>query len=378
MELVFWILITLIIYTYFGYPLILSFIAYFIKNRIKKADISPFVSIAVAAHNEEMSIRNKIEDTINLNYPKDKFEIIVASDNSTDGTNEIVNNYNSPAVKLITFFEHKGKTFVQNEAVKIAKGEIILFSDATTLYEPQLLKKLIRNFADPKVGAVGGELVYINKNKSLIGKGDGFYWQYEKFLKKKESQITSLIGLSGCCYAIRKELYEPLRPDLISDFVMAQIVYRKNKRVVYEPEAISYEETNDAVKDEVKMRVRVAVRTLHGLWCMKSLLNPFRYGFFSVQLISHKILRYLVPVLLILLFLVNVILQVNNQFWIYRFSLYLQVIFYASAILGWIFQKRKSFIYFAFYFCLTNFALLIGIVKFLRGERQVLWSSMRK
>lgn len=378
MELVFWILITLIAYTYFGYPLILSFIAYFRKKEIKKEDIYPFVSIVIAAHNEAMSIRNKIEDTINLDYPREKLEIIVASDNSTDRTNEIVNNYSNSLVKLIAFSERKGKTFVQNETAKIAKGEIILFSDATTLYEPQLLKKLIRNFADSKVGAAGGELVYINKNKSLIGKGDGFYWQYEKFLKKKESQITSLIGLSGCCYAIRKELYEPLRPDLISDFVIAQIVYKKNKRVVYEPEAISYEETNDTVKDEVKMRVRVAVRTLHGLWHMKSLLNPFQYGFFSVQLISHKVLRYLVPILLILLFLANIILRINNQFLIYGVSLYLQVIFYVSAILGWIFQKRKSFINIAFYFCLTNYALLIGVVKFLRGERQVLWIPRRK
>jgi len=378
MALTFWILISLIVYAYFGYPLILSFIAYFSKKQVKKKEIYPYVSIIIAAHNEEMSIRNKLEDTMHLDYPREKLEIIVASDNSTDRTNEIVRNYNDPKIKLLSFTERKGKTFIQNEAVKETKGEIILFSDATTIYDTQLLKKIVRNFADSNVGAVGGELVYVNKNKSLIGKGDGFYWKYEKFLKKSESQATSLIGLSGCCYAIRKELYEPLRPDLISDFVMAQVVYKKNRRVVYEPEAISYEETNETPKDEFKMRVRVGVRTLYGLWCMRNLLNPFKYGFFSVQLISHKILRYLVPILLILLFLENLILQINNQFWFYKLSLYLQIIFYLSAFLGWVFRERKTFIYIPFYFCLTNFALLIGIFKFLRGEKQVLWSPIRK
>lgn len=378
MALSFWILIGLIVYAYFGYPLLLSFISKFKRERIEKKDIYPNVSIIIAAHNEEKSIKDKIENTISLDYPKEKLEIIVASDSSTDRTNEIVSNCKDDRVKLLNFTKRKGKTFVQNEAVKEANGEIMLFSDATTTYDSQVIKKMVQNFADSNVGAVGGELVFININENAIGGGGGLYWKYEKFLKRKESQITSLIGVSGCCYAVRKDLYEPIGLDVISDFVIAQIVYKKGKKVVYEPGAVSFEETNDNVKDEFKMRVRIAVRTLYGLWYMRSLFNPLKYGFFAVQLISHKILRYLVPVILILLFLVNVILQINNPLWLYKLILYLQIAFYVGAFLGRVFQKRKIFIYLPFYFCLTNFALLIGIVKFLRGEKQVLWDPLRK
>jgi cellulose synthase/poly-beta-1,6-N-acetylglucosamine synthase-like glycosyltransferase len=374
----FWILLSIIIYTFLGYPLLLVILTKCNKNNLVKKDIAPSVSVIIAAHNEEMVIKNKLIQTLALDYPQNKFEIIVVSDASTDRTNEIVTSMCNERVRLLAFSQHNGKTFVQNQAAKAAKGEILVFSDATTVFHCQLLKKIVRNFADEEVGAVGGELVYKAKGQSSVGQGNGLYWRFEIFLKKRESQITSLVGVSGCCYAVKKEYYEEIKPELISDFVIAQLIYKKGKKVVYEPEAISYEETNDNERDEFRMRVRVAVRTLYGLWQMKSLLNPFRYGFFSVQLISHKILRYLVPVLLILLFLVNVILQVNNQFWIYKLILYLQVIFYVSAMLGWIFQKRKTFISIAFYFCLTNFALLIGMVKFLRGERQVLWSPMRK
>jgi cellulose synthase/poly-beta-1,6-N-acetylglucosamine synthase-like glycosyltransferase len=378
MILLFWILFSLIIYTYLGYPLLLSVISGLRKRAIEKAEFFPFVSIIIAAYNEEDNIKNKIENSLRLDYPKEKLEIIIASDGSTDRTEEIVNSFKNARVKCLSFPERKGKTFAQNEAVKQVKGEIILFSDATTVYQPQLLRKIVQNFADTKVGAVGGELVYVNKNYTAISEGGGFYWKYEKFLKKKESQISSLIGVSGCCYALRKELYEPIRPDLISDFVIAQMLYKKGKRVIYEPEAISYEETNDTAADEFKMRVRVAVRTLYGILNMKSLLNPFRYGFFSLQLISHKILRYLAPLFLVSLFFVNLFICLTRQTIFYNAVLYLQLFFLSLVFLAWALKLKKKIFQIPFYFCLTNFALLVAIARFLRGERKVLWNPIRK
>jgi len=372
----FWVLLNVIIYTFLGYPLFLFIIAKCNKNKLEIKDITPNISIIIAVHNEEAAIKNKLIQTLDLEYPQEKLEIIVASDASTDRTNEIVESLNDKLVKLLVFTQHNGKTFVQNQAAVAAKGKILIFSDATTEFQCQLLKKIVRNFADEEVGAVGGELVYKTEGKSCVGEGNGLYWRFEKFLKRKESQITSLIGVSGCCYAVRKEYYEEINPDLISDFVISQLIYMKGKKVVYEPEAISYEDTNDNERDEFRMRVRVAVRTLYGLWHMKALLNPFRYGFYSIQLISHKILRYLFPICAIILFVVNVIICVQG----YNFVLFLilQILFYISALLGLVFRKRKTCFRLPFYFCMTNIALLLGLFKFLGGERKIVWSPARE
>ena len=367
----------IIVYIYFGYPSLLCCISQFKKKPVKKEEIYPKVSLIIAVHNEENNIKEKLKNTLNLEYPKEKLEIIVASDASTDKTNAMVSSFRDAKIRLLEFSEHKGKTSAQNEAVKEAKGEIILFSDATTIYDPQLLKIMVRNFSDITVGAVGGELVYVHKNNTSVGKGNGFYWKYEKFLKKKESQITSLIGVSGCCYAVRKELYESIKPDLISDFVIAQMIYKKGKRTVYEPEAISSEETNITAKDEFRMRERVALRTFYGLWYMRGLLNPCKYGFFSIQLMSHKLLRSLVPVFLIFLFLTNsLLISMQTEILVYKICLLLQVFFYISAFFGKF--TKKMYLYIPFYFCVTNFALLVGLFKFIKGERRVVWKPTRK
>ncbi len=379
LEVTFWIVVGLIFYAYFGYSLLLAFVAKVKRIELTRQEIYPAVSLIIAAHNEEGSIKNKLENTINLDYPRDKLEIIVASDASTDRTNQIVKEFSDKfPVKLLSFSEHKGKTFVQNEAVEDSQGEIIIFSDATTRYEQKLVRNIVRNFADARVGAVGGELVYCNENKTSVGEGNGLYWKYEKFLKEKESQIASLIGLSGCCYAIRKELYEPISPDLISDFVIAQIVYKKGKLVIYEPEAISFEKTNDTMGDEFRMRVRVATRTLYGLWCMGELLNPFKYGFFSIQLISHKVLRYLVPFLLILLLVCDSALFVEQRGSLYSAIFILQLIFYSCACVGYLSKRKIVFLSIPFYFVITNMALLFGFLNFICGKKQTIWKPLRK
>ena len=389
LQMTYWLSIAAIGYAYFGYPLLLWIVSLFKRDSLKKQEIYPFVSVIIAAHNEEEGIGNKINNTLSLDYPQDKLEIMVASDASTDRTNEIVKGFiknnrvetqNFASLRLVEFNSHHGKTFVQNEAVKQAKGEILLFSDATTLYEPNLLQKIVRNFADERVGAVGGELIYVNKKRTSVGEGNGLYWQYEKFIKKNESKVTSLIGVSGCCYAVRKELYEPIDSDLISDFVIAQMIYKTGKRVVYEPEAISYEETTSTSQDEFKMRVRVCLRTLHGLVRMRSMLNPLRYGFYAFQLISHKILRYSVPVFMMLLLLANVLLYNFTMWPFYEISLYLLLAFCVCALLGWLTRRRKHLplFYVPFYFCVTNFALLVGIVQFLQGKKMVVWKPLRE
>lgn len=374
----FWILLFLLLYTYLIYPIVLLVLSQFIKRTLIKRQIYPFVTFIISAYNEEKNILDKLTNTIKLDYPEEQLEILVASDGSIDKTDETVKNFHDPRVQLIRFDGRRGKTFVQNQTVLKAKGEVIIFSDATTHYDSQAIKKIVRNFADPNIGAVGGELVYVNKNNTTVGQGNGTYWQYEKFLKQKESQISSLIGVSGCCYAVRKELYEPINTNLISDFVIAQIIYKKGKLVIYEPEAISYELTNDTIEDEFKMRVRIATRSLNGLWNMRILLNPFKYGFFSIQLISHKILRYLVPFFLFLFLIFNLIILIKNYNLLFGLIFALQIIFYACSLVGAVTNKNKTILTIPFYFTFTNAALLLGFLNFLRGKKQAIWSPFRK
>lgn len=377
---IYWASIAMIVYAYFGYPVLLCLVSKVRGKGIRKQEIYPFVSVIIAAHNEQEGIERKLLNTLQLDYPKDKYEVIVASDASEDRTNEIVGRFREKGVRLVTFSEHHGKTFVQNEAVRQAAGEILVFSDATTVYEPDLLKRLVRNFADPAVGGVGGELMYVNKQRTSVGEGNGLYWEYEKFLKQHESAITSLIGVSGCCYAVRKELYEPIDHDLMSDFVVAQMIYKKGKRVVYEPQALSYEETSVTSKDEFRMRVRVCVRTLYGLWRMRGVLNPFRYGFFAFQLISHKIARYAVPVFMILLMLSNALLYALTLSLFYGATLLFLLLFFVCAFVGLLSRRKKHLLifYVPFYFCITNGALLVGIVYFLQGKNLVTWKPLRE
>jgi cellulose synthase/poly-beta-1,6-N-acetylglucosamine synthase-like glycosyltransferase len=266
---------------------------------------------------------------------------------------------------------------VQNQAVKEAKGEILLFSDATTEYDRELLKNIVRYFSDSRVGGVGGELIYVNTKGTPTRAGGRLYWRYEKFLKKKESSITSLIGVSGCCYALRKELYQTIDPELISDFVIAQKIYSRGKRVVYEPNSVSYEKTCDTSEEEFNMRVRVAVRTLNGLWNMKKLLNPFKYGFFSLQLFFHKILRYMVPVFLILLFILNLILVLYTDVGHLEIMFKVQLVFYIFVSIGYITRTKFKLFSIPYYFIMTNLALLTGMLKFLKGEKKVIWKPLR-
>ncbi len=362
----FWVLILISAYTYIGYPILLTLIACVFTRKIAKGQTYPHISLIIAAHNEEKDIARKIEDSLALDYPQDKYEIIVVSDGAEDKTNEIVMSYQDKGVKLVALSERKGKTSAQNEAVKAALGDILIFSDATTVFQKDTIKQMVSNFADNKIGGVGAELVYVNRNNTAVGEGTGLYWKYEKFLRKKESDISSLIGVSGCAYAIRKDLYENIDSSLISDFVVAQMIYSKGKRVVFEPEAIVFEETNSEIKDEFKMRVRVATRSLYGLWYMKKLLNPFKYRMYAIQLISHKVLRYLMPVFLILLFFTNQLLLGRGIG--YQLFFGAQVLFYLSAMIG---GMPK-------YFCTMNLALLVALVNFLRGEKNITWQPVRK
>ena len=378
-EALFFIVFGLIVYTYFGYPYLLTLVSLFFKIKIKKLEIYPSVSMVIAAYNEEKYIARKIANSLSLDYPKDKLEIIVTSDCSSDKTNSIVESFAGRNVKLLVSRTRKGKTAGRNMSVPHAKGEIIVFSDATGLYEPDALKKLIRNFNDERVGCVGGLLRYMNPSNSMVGSGEGLYWKYEVMIKEKESLLGNLTSVSGSIYAFRKKLYNHIPEELADDLIVPLMIKKSGYYVILEPEAVCAEETTKEGKEEASKRARIANRNIMGLIFMKELFNFFKYGFFSLELLSHKILRLLMPFLLISLFIVNQLLIFKSPF--YALFALAQIAFYASAILGHLIQKRirkrNRFLYISLFFCLSNLSVFFGVLRFLAGQKKTIWEPAR-
>ena len=379
LQAIFWLSVGTLLYAYLGYPLLLWALSRFRSRPVRKGVYEPTVSVIITAYNEERDLAAKLENTLAIDYPKEKLEIIVASDCSTDRTDDIARSFAPQGVRLHRQAERLGKTAAQNAAVELARGEIILFSDATTLYEPDVLRKMLPNFADPSVGCVAGRLVYVDPANSATGHGARSYWSYETFLKERESAILSLIGCSGCLYAVRRSAYVPLYPEACSDFIIATKMVEQGLRAVYEPEAVAIEETNRRSDRELRMRVRVITQTISDLWRHRAMLNPRRSGFYAIELLSHKVLRYLAPALLIAILLSSAALASQSDFYFIIFVL--QALFYLLAFIGWMaegFGIHQRLIALPHYFVLANLAVVLAFIKFLRGERYARWEPIRE
>jgi cellulose synthase/poly-beta-1,6-N-acetylglucosamine synthase-like glycosyltransferase len=378
-QIVFWTSACLLFYTYIGYPLFVYLLSKVRPKDVKRENIEPKVTILITAYNEERDIKAKLENTFLLDYPKDKLEILVASDGSTDNTDNIVRKFSAQNVRLFRQEGRVGKTITQNNAVEQSNGEIILFSDATTDYQPNVLREIMPNFADKTVGCVAGKLIYVDKTKSAVGKGAKGYWNYETFLKESESRACSLIGASGCLYAVRKSAYKPMYAEACSDFLIATLVFEQGLRTVYEPNAICEEETNRQTDKEFSMRVRVISQTFTDLWRNRRMLNPLRSGFYAIQLISHKVFRYAVPLFLLLTFISTVFLSLDS--WFFDVVLLLQVLFYATAFVAWLaekFGKKPGIFAIPLYFVLANWASVVAFAGFLSGETYARWEPIRE
>jgi cellulose synthase/poly-beta-1,6-N-acetylglucosamine synthase-like glycosyltransferase len=367
-----------VFYTYLGYPVFVYLLSRIFGRDVNRAAMEPTVSVIITAYNEEKNIRAKLENTLSLNYPKDKIEVIVASDGSTDGTDEIVGQFESRGVRLYRKDGRVGKTDTQNGAVATATGEVLLFSDATTLYQGDVLRALVPNFADPSVGCVAGKLIYLDKTASGIGTGAKSYWSYETFVKEGESRLASLIGVSGCLYAVRRSAYVPMYAEACSDFMISMVMQRQRLRTIFEPGAVCTEDTHSRTDNEFSMRVRIISQTISDLWLNRDLLNPFRNGLYAVQLVSHKVLRYAVPAFLLLAFVSSALLAASSAAFLLVFLS--QCCFYGWAILAWILESRRIKLGLAavpMYFVLVNLSSVAGFVQFVRGNRFARWETVR-
>ena len=379
MEVIFWLSVAAVAYAYVGYPVLLSLISKIRPKPVHSADWTPSVSVIIAAYNEERDLATKLENTLALDYPKSQLEIIVTSDCSSDRTDEIAKSFASRGVRLHRQPERHGKTAAQNAAVTKARGDIILFSDATTHYQPDVVRLLTPSFADESVGCATGRVIYQDDKSSSVGAGTQSYWNYEFFLKRHESNVCSLIGVCGCMYAVRKSAYVPLYNDACSDFIIATTMVEQGLRAVYVPEAVCMEEPNRQAKRELAARVRIISQTFADLWRNRAVLNPFRSGFYAVQLWSHKIMRYLVPVFLIAIFITSGFLAPRHGFYALLFAA--QVAFYFAALVSALLEKlglSVRLLALPQYFVITNLASLIAFVKFVSGESYSRWEPHRE
>jgi cellulose synthase/poly-beta-1,6-N-acetylglucosamine synthase-like glycosyltransferase len=377
-QVIFWTSAAALLYVYAGYPVLVYLVSIIRPREVKKSAFAPTVTVLITAYNEEKAIRAKLENTLLIDYGREKLEILVASDGSTDKTDEIVKEFAARGVKLFRQEGRMGKTYTQNKAVEQSAGEIILFSDATTMYEKDVLQVMLPNFADETIGCVAGRLIYVDESQSGVGKGAKSYWNYETFLKKSESRAGSLIGASGCLYAVKKSAYQPMYPEACSDFLICTVVFKQGLRSIYEPNAVCTEETNRQTDKELQMRVRVILQTFTDLWRNREMLNPFRSGFYAVELISHKVLRYSVPLFLILMLLASAVSAFYSNIFAVVFAM--QIFFYLIAFVAWALEKsgkQPGILAIPLYFVLANLASLIGFYKFARGESFANWEPIR-
>jgi len=377
----FWGALGVIVWVYLGYPLVLWAAATLRRRPVALAPIEPTVSIVVCAYNEARHIRRKLEEALALDYPADRLEVIVASDGSTDGTDDIVREF-APRVRLLALGRRAGKTAAQNAAVATATGDILVFSDVTTVYPRGNLRAMVRNFADPQVGCVGGDLIYLREGGtpgSAEVEGRAVFWGYERQLRIWESRHHSMIGVAGCAYAMRRSLYVPLDPAVISDFVQPGKVTERGYRTVLETGAPVYEPAESrSLGEELHRRARIITRGLRGAFCMPALLDPLRHPWFALELWSHRVLRWLMPVFLLVLLAASVPLAPRGP--LYGLALGGQLAVYAAGALAYLLERLRVRLPGAFiplYFCLVSLAPLLALAWLARGEKKIVWETGR-
>lgn len=376
-RIVFWLAAFLLFYVYAGYPLLLAAITLFVRRHRFEVGYTPRISVLIAAYNEEEAIERKIQQTLALEYPQAKLELLVLSDCSTDRTDEIVNAFPDSRVRLVRMPERRGKTFAQNVGVKEATGEVIIFSDATAIYHTKALLYLACNYQDASVGAVSGRYQYFDPGEqSPTGLGSVAFWNYENLIKKMQSSIRTITGCCGCIYSVRKEAYTELPADIISDLVQPLQAIRKGYRVVFEDRALAYEETTQSTSEEFSMRVRVVTRAMRGLLSVSDLLKPWKFAWPAFQLWSHKIMRWMVPLFMIVLFTANLAL-IDSPF--YKFTLAVQLFFYAAALLNMLLPLHRQWkpLGIPLFFCTLNAAALVSMLEICRGRKYVTWQTVR-
>lgn len=369
----FWVSLFLIVYPIFIYPSLVWLLGLIRPKPVERGSWLPSVTVLIPAHNEAKNIAATIRNKLEQDYPRDRLEIIVISDGSTDGTDGIVREFSSQNVKLIRREQREGKAAALNEGVRHAGGEILIFSDGNSLFAPDAIERMAENFADPEVGYVTGNLSYQMRSAGVVGNGCSAYMRYENALRALETRAGSIIGVNGGVDAMRGKLYSDVPQHLITDFVLPLQVISAKHRVVYDERVHSCEVANSELGSEFRMRVRVALRALQGIAYMRRLCNPIRYPWAAFSLISHKGIRYFSFVFLLFAFVTNLVLapvSVYGAFFIAQIIAYLLAVVGLHKDLPGAFRKLTLI---PTYFLVTNLAFMVAAIKFLKGDTMATW-----
>lgn len=376
MEVLFWISVGVIVYAYFGYPLLLLVLSKVVKRHVQVADITPHVTIIIPTYNEKKRIAQKLDNTLTLNYPKELMEIIVTSDCSTDGSDDIVKSYADRGVKLVRQDQRRGKHYAQGLALEQASAEIVVFTDASILLPEDAIRKIVRNFADPSIGCVSSTDRILGENGTV--NTEGVYIRYDMLLRKLESMVGSSTGMSGSFYAARKELCDNWIPNMSNDFYIPIRAMMSGYRAILDQEVFGYYKLVGSYKHEFIRKVRTIVHGLQVLFYYADIMNIFRYPFYSVQIISHKMGRWVVPLFMVAAFVSNIFLTGQSLF--YYVTMIVQAVFYVIALLAFIAPGLRSIlpVRIIYFFTMANASILYAWIRYLGGEMYESWEPSQR
>ena len=375
-----WIMLASVAYVYAGYPALLWLVTRVSSHPVRRAWITPPVTLVISAFNEAAIIGKKIENCLALDYPADRLEINVVSDASTDATDAIVKSFGDRGVRLLRLPERQGKTAGLNVALGQASNEIVAFSDANILYTRTAIRCLVRGFADPRVGCVTGDSRYVSAASTAAHIQESSYWSYEREVRDMESRLGSTVGGDGAIFAIRRHLYTPLAPEAINDLVTPLQIVARGFRAVFEPEAVGYESSAGSFGAEFRRKRRIVTRSWRGVMSVPGVLNPWRTGVFALQVWSHKVLRWLVLPLVVVAVVASSLALPLGLFYqaiVLGFvgSLGLAVI---GAALGNRLGRLAQLTHAALYFYIVNCAAVLGIAMAMAGRADIIWASHRR
>jgi cellulose synthase/poly-beta-1,6-N-acetylglucosamine synthase-like glycosyltransferase len=389
MKITFWLSLFIVFYTFMGYGIFLYFLIK-IKRAVKgkpvipavNHDLLPVCTLVVAAYNEESFIEEKIANCLKLNYPAGKLKFLFVTDGSSDKTPEIIGRY--PEIQLLHQAERGGKIAAVHRAMEYVHTEAVVFTDANTHLNPDAIINICRHYADNTVGAVAGEKrVQIDESADASAAGEGFYWKYESALKKWDSELYSVVGAAGELFSVRRSLYQDVPPDtVLDDFMISMYIAAKGYRIIYEPEAYAIETASENVTEELKRKIRIAAGGIQSILRLKNLFNPFKYPVLSFQYVSHRVLRWTVtPFLLILVFVLNLIVALDDSEFFFHLMFAGQLLFYVLAFLGLLMEKRHiriKALFIPYYFCVMNYAVLMGIIRYFRKKQSAVWEKAQR
>jgi len=383
---IFWVLIAIVFYSYIGYGILIYILSLFSTNKnntiyIDDEDL-PHVTLFVAAYNEKAFIHEKVNNSLALDYPKDKLHLLWVTDGSDDGTPDMLKNYEG--ITILHQPKREGKIAAINRGMKYVKTPIVVFCDANTYLNRESIKIIASLFANKKVGCVAGEKRIFNKsNDTAAGSGEGFYWKYESFLKKHDANVYSAVGAAGELFAIRTDLYAEVESDtLLDDFIISMRIAGLGYKIAYNPNAYAIEASSASIKEELKRKIRISAGGVQSVLRLTHLLNPFKYGIFSLQYISHKVLRwFVVPFALPIILFVNAIIVYHNPTTLMTTLFYLQILFYLIAVVGILLQNKQirfKALFIPYYIFIMNYAVYLGFIRFFKGKQSVNWERAKR